>query len=219
MHADPRAVPYSNPPSQGQERATEFGERNCNAYRRPRPAGVRQGGARGAAEARREHRRRLRRADQAGREGRPAARSRDGGEPAGLSARLLQGPEGVGGIPRAEARPAGDGVRHAVRAGRFPQHSDPRLDPVSPLAAARLSRRERDQLADHQGREGNRALDLLARQRARYRRRPDPEEDADLRHRHARHGVLRPPVPDGRRGDARRRGPREGRQGAAHQAG
>ena len=102
----------------------------------------------------------------------------------------------------AQARPAGDGLRHAVRAGGIPQHPDPRLDPVSPVAAAGLSRRERDQLADHQGREGNRAVDLLAGQRARYRRRPDPEEDADLRHRHARHGLFRPPVPDGRRGDA-----------------
>ncbi len=45
----------------------------------------------------------------------------------------------------------------------FPQHPDPRLDPVSPLAAAGLSRRQRHQLADHQGREGNRSLDLLAR--------------------------------------------------------
>ena len=151
-----------------------------NAYRGPRPAGVRQGGARSAAQARRECRRGLCRADQAGREARSAARSRDGGEPAGLSAGVLQEARGVGGIPRAQARPAGDGVRHAVRAGGFPQHPDPRLDPVSPLAAARLSRRERDQLADHQGREGNRALDLLARQRARYRRRPDAEEDADL---------------------------------------
>ena len=78
---------------------------------------------------------------------------------------------------------------------------------------------ERDQLADHQGREGNRAVDLLARQRARYRRRADPEEDADLRHRHARHGLFRPPVPDGRRGDAGSGRPGEGRQGAAHQAG
>ena len=38
---------------------------------------------------------------------------------------------------------------------------------------------ERDQLADHQGRDGNRAVDLLARQRPRYRRRSDAEEDAD----------------------------------------
>ena len=77
----------------------------------------------------------------------------------------------------------------------------------------------RDQLADHQGREGNRPVDLLARQRARYRRRPDPEEDADLRDRHARHRLFRPPVPDGRRGHAGIRRPGEGRQGAAHQAG
>ena len=40
-----------------------------------------------------------------------------------------------------------------------------------------------------------------------------------VRHRHARHGLFRPPVPDGRRGDAGSRRPGEGRQGAAHQAG
>ena len=128
-------------------------------------------------------------------------------------------PEVAGGIQGAQARPAGHGLRHAVRAGGIPQRADPRLDPVSPLAAAGLSRRERDQLADHQGRKGNRAVDLLARQRARYRRRPDAEENADLRQRHARHGLFRPPVPDGRRGDARIGRSGEGRQGAAHQAG
>ena len=71
---------------------------------------------------------------------------------------------------------------------------DPRLDPVSPLAAAGLSRRQRDQLADHHGRKGNRPVDLLARQRARYRRRAAAEEDADLGDRHARHRLFRPPV-------------------------
>ena len=45
------------------------------------------------------------------------------------------------------------------------------------------------------------------------------EEDADLRHRLARLGLFRPPVPDGRRGDAGSGRPGEGRQGAAHQAG
>ena len=77
----------------------------------------------------------------------------------------------------------------------------------------------RHQLADHQGREGNRPVDLLARQRPRYRRRAAAEEDADLRHRHARHGLFRPPVPDGRRGHAGVGRSGEGRQGAAHQAG
>ena len=76
---------------------------------------------------------------------------------------VLQEAGSLGGVQGAQARPAGDGVRHAVRAGGIPQHPDPRLDPVSPVAAAGLSRRERDQLADHQGREGNRAVDLLAR--------------------------------------------------------
>ena len=50
-------------------------------------------------------------------------------------------PEGLGGVQGAQARPAGDGLRHAVRAGGIPQHPDPGLDPVSPLAAAGLSRR------------------------------------------------------------------------------
>ena len=86
---------------------------------------------------------------------------------------------GVGGVPRAQARSAGDGLRHLVRAGGVSQHPDPRLDPVSPLALSRLSRAERDQLADHQGRNGNRPVDLLARQRARYRRRAAAEADAD----------------------------------------
>ena len=45
------------------------------------------------------------------------------------------------------------------------------------------------------------------------------EEDADRPQGHAGHGLFRSPVPDGRRGDARVRRSREGRQGAAHQAG
>ncbi len=54
-----------------------------------------------------------------------------------------------------------------------------RLDPVSSVAPSRLSRRQRHQLADHQGREGNRPVDFLAGQRPRYRRRADAEENAD----------------------------------------
>ena len=61
---------------------------------------------------------------------------------AGLSAGVLPQAGGVGGVQGAQARPAGDGVRHAVRAGGIPQHPDPRLDPVSPVAAAGLSRRQ-----------------------------------------------------------------------------
>ena len=76
-----------------------------------------------------------------------------------------------------------------------------------------------DQLADHPGREGNRPVDLLAGQRPRYRRRAAAEEDADRAQGHAGHGLFRPPVPDGRRGDAGIGRPREGRQGAAPQAG
>ena len=36
----------------------------------------------------------------------------------------------MGRVQGAQARPAGDGLRHAVRAGGFPQHPDARLDPV-----------------------------------------------------------------------------------------
>ena len=45
-------------------------------------------------------------------------------------------------IQGAQARPAGHGLRDTVRAGGIPQHSDARLDPVSPVAAAGLSRRQ-----------------------------------------------------------------------------
>ncbi len=132
---------------------------------------------------------------------------------------VLQEAGSSGGIQGAQARSAGHGLRHAVRAGRVPQHPDQGLDPVPPLAAAGLSRRVRHQLADHHGRKGSRPVDLLAGQRARYRRRAHAEEDADRRHRHARHGLFRSPVPDGRRGDAGIGRSGEGRQGAAHQAG
>ena len=40
---------------------------------------------------------------------------------------------------------------------------DLQVDPVSPLAAAGVTWRQRHQLADHQGRDGNRPVDLLAR--------------------------------------------------------
>ena len=135
----------------------------------------------------------------------PVEGRRRGRGPAGLSAGVVSQAGSLGRVPRAEARPAGDGVRHAVRAGRVPQHPDARLDPVSPFAAAGASRRVGDQLADHPGREGNGPVDLLARQRARHRRRAAAEEDADFRHRHARQRLFRSPVPDGRRGDARSR--------------
>ena len=159
------------------------------------------------------------RAGKAGREGRPAEGSGACGEASGLSAGILSQARGVGGIQSAQAGPAGDGLRHSVRAGRIPQRPDARLDPVSSLVAAGLSRRERHQLADHQRRDRNRAVDLLARQRPRYRRCAAAKEDADRTQRHARHGLFRPPVPDGRRGHAGIGRPGEGRQSAAHQAG
>ena len=129
--------------------------RGHNAYRRPRPASLRQGGAGSALEARRERDRRLCRAGEARRQGRSVEGSRARRRPAGAPARVLQGPEGLGRIQGDEARPAGDGVRHFVRAGRILEHPDARLDPVSSVATAGLSRCVRDQLADHQGREGD----------------------------------------------------------------
>ncbi len=45
----------------------------------------------------------------------------------------------------------------AVRAAGIRHHTQTRHDPVSPLAAAEVSRPQFDQLADHQGRYGNRA--------------------------------------------------------------
>ncbi len=102
----------------GEERR-ELGEVFDNAYRRSRPAGVRQGGARSADQARRECRRRLCRAGKAGRQGRSAEGSGARRQAAGLSAGLLPQAGGVGGIPRAQARPAGHGLRHSVRAGRI----------------------------------------------------------------------------------------------------
>ena len=45
------------------------------------------------------------------------------------------------------------------------------------------------------------------------------QKKTPIGHRHARHRLFRPPVPDGRRGDAGSRRSGEGRQGAAHQAG
>ncbi len=98
----------------------------------------------------------------------------------------------------------------------IPTHGSIQYHPsLLPLRARRIG----DQLADHQRREGNRAFHLLARQRARYRRRAAPEEDADQRRRHARHGLFRPSVPDGRRCDDGIGRSGESRQGAAHQAG
>ena len=62
-------------------------------------------------------------------------------------------------------------------------------------------------------------VDLLARQWPRYRRRAVAEENADRPERYARHGLFRPAVSDGRRGDAGIGRSRQGRQSAAHQTG
>ena len=74
-----------------------------------------------------------------------------------------------------------------------------RHDPVPSLAAAEASRAELDQLADHPGRDRDRAHHLLARRG--LGRGPDPaaEGGRDRAARHARQPVLQPAVPDGRR--------------------
>ena len=68
---------------------------------------------------------------------RSAEGSGAGGQAAGPSAGTPTEAGSLGRISRAQARPAGHGVRDAVRAGRFPEHPDPRLDPVSSIAASR----------------------------------------------------------------------------------
>src|SRR6266853_523073 len=84
-------------------------------------------------------------------------------------------------------------------------------DPVSPLAAAKVPRPERHQLADHPGRDRNRTVDLLARQRPRYRRRAVTEDDTDRLRGLAWLGLFRSPVPDRGRRDAGIGRPRQSR--------
>ena len=190
-----------------------------NAYRGPRPAGLRQGRAGSAVQARRERGRGLCRAGEAGRQGRSAEGSRARRQAAGLSAGVLQDPK-----VWEEFKALKPDLQVMAFVTLFvpeeflniPTHGSIQYHPsLLPAYRGAIG----DQLADHQGREGNRAVDLLARQRPRYRRRAAAEEDADLRHRHARHRLFRPPVPDGRRGHAGVGRPGQGRQGAAHQAG
>ena len=69
------------------------------------------------------------------------------------------------------ARSPGHGVRHADRAGGVPARPDARHHPVPPVAAAAAPRAQRDQLADHQGRDRDRPHGLLAGRRHRHRRR------------------------------------------------
>jgi methionyl-tRNA formyltransferase len=71
-----------------------------------------------------------------GAESRSAEGSRARREPPGLSAGFLQEAGSLGGVQSAQARPAGHGLRHALCARGIPQHPDPRLDPVSPVAPA-----------------------------------------------------------------------------------
>src|ERR1700722_3348311 len=88
----------------------KLGEVFDNAYRRSRPTGVRQGGARSADQAWRGCRRRLRRARKAGRQGRSVEGSGGGGQAAGLPAGLLQEAGSVGGIQRTHAPAPGLGL-------------------------------------------------------------------------------------------------------------
>src|SRR5262249_20743843 len=114
--------------------------RTLNAYRGARPASVRQGGVGGVAQARRGRRRRLRGARERGGEGRPAQGGGARGAASGLPAGLLPQAGGVVRVQGAQAGPAGDGLRHPVRAGGVPQYSDQRFDPIPSLAAAEISR-------------------------------------------------------------------------------
>ncbi len=135
------------------------------------------------------------------------------------AAGLLPGAGGLGRVPRPRARPPGDGLRHAGRAQGVPRRPERGHDPIPPLTAASAPRAELHQLADHPGRDRDRAVGLLARRRARHRRRAAAEDDPDLRHRHAGLRLLRPPLPHGRRGAARGGRSRQGRDGAADEAG
>ena len=139
---DRRCRLAGSPASRPAMTAESVGRRFEYAYRGSRPAGLRQGRAGSAAQARRERRR----ASMSRR--RKQGAKADPLKEAALAAKLpvyqpasYKDAEGLGGVQGAQARPAGDGVRHAVRAGGIPQHPDPRLDPVSPVAAAGLSRR------------------------------------------------------------------------------
>ena len=90
------------------------------------------------------------------------------------------------------------GVRAAVRAAGLRQHPEARHDPVPPVAAAEVPRPVVDQLADHQRRDEDRPHHLPPDRRPRRGPGDPAEGNADRPGRHARHGVLRPPVPDGR---------------------
>ena len=76
-------------------------------------------------EAQGERGRRLCGAREAGREGRSAEGGGAGRQAAGLSAGDLPEARGVGRVQGAQARPAGDGLRDAVRAGGVPRTSRP----------------------------------------------------------------------------------------------
>ena len=169
-------------------RGHDSGIEEVNAYRGSRPAGVRQGGAGGAAQARRERRRRLCRAGEGRRQGRSAEGS---GARRQASGAISRPP-----TSKPEVWEEFKALKPDLQVMAFvtlfvpeeflniPTHGSIQYHP-SLLPAYRGA--ERDQLADHQGREGNRPVDLLARQRPRYRRRAVAEEDADRPDRHARH--------------------------------
>ena len=137
-----------------------------------------------------------------------------------LSAGVLEDAGSVGAVPVAQARLCSDGLRHAVRAGDVAQHPDPRLDPVSPLAAAGsiaaprainwpiIMGKKETGLSIFWPDNGLDTGDILMQKTD-----TDPDKDT------LGDGLLRPAVPDGRRGDAGIGRSGEGRQGAAHQAG
>ena len=187
-----------------------------HAHYRDGATGLRQGGARGHAGARRPSGRRPLRAGQGGPAGRPhqGFRAREG--PAGPSAGLLQGPGGARGIARARGRPLRHGLRHHLRAGRGARHPDPRLDLLPSLAPAPAPGAELDQLADHRRCDQDRDHGLLPQRRPGRGRHPAPEGGRDRPRRHARQRLFRQDLCARRRRHAGIGRPHPRRQGAAH---
>ncbi len=137
------------------------------------------------------------RAREGRREARCTARRRAGEGSQGSSVQIAAGSGSRARHAGRRRRHRHHGVRPAIRAAGIRDHSEARHDSISSVAAAEVPRPELHQLADHQGRNGNRADHLPPVRRARRRRSSSPEEDADQPRRHARHHLLRSPVPDG----------------------
>ena len=117
--------------------------------------------------------------------------------------RLAPGPRSGAGDGGPRRRHRHHGLRAPVRAPGLREDPAARHDPVSSVALAEISRAEVDQLANHPG-DTETGLTIFRPDR-RTRRGPGrpTEDDADRARRHARLGLLRSPVPDGRASPAR----------------